>query len=200
MALVIPPDFWQASIPLKNEAVLRPAVITFGVNLTSYVDPTAQAPDDVLAAFSTGFESVIDPSVTVGPCSLFHYEAGGEGGSIIGTGDFVGTRVGNNSIPPQVAAIIRKRTSRAGRAGRGRFFLPWCVDRDDVQEDGNISSTEVPALQSAADDFLDALVGFNINMVILHDDGIVGSTTPNTVSSLSVDAHTGTQRRRNRRS
>lgn len=198
MALVIPPNFWQASLPLKNEAVLRPAVITFGVNLTSYVDPIAGAPDEILACFATGFESVIDPSVTFGPVSLFHYEAGGEGGSIVGDGSVVGTRVGNNSIPPQVAAIVRKRTARAGRAGRGRFFLPWCVDRDDVQEDGNISITEVPTLQAAADDFLDALVLSNINMVILHDDEITGSTTPNTVTSLSVDAHTGTQRRRNR--
>lgn len=198
MALVIPPGFWQATTPLRNEHLLRPAVITFGV---SEEDPE-RAPQDladaIFDAFMLGFQDRLDPSVTVGPVSIFSYQAGGEGGSVDGTESGPGTRSTNNAIPPQVAAIIRKRTVRAGRAGRGRFYLPWCLDRDDVQENGQIEGGERNALQTAADGFLAALVAADAPMHILHDDNISGVTNPNEVTSLTVESQTGTQRRRNR--
>lgn len=199
MALVIPEGYFQATIPLANSNLQRAAAITFGVSEAETPVPPADFADDVLAAFTQAFGDRIDPNVTIGPVSLFSYGPGGEGGSVVGTGTATGSRSGTNTTPPQVAVIFRKVTGRIGRPGRGRFFLPWAVDRDDVQEDGNISGDELGPLQDAADDFMLGLTAINSEMVLLHNDDVPGSTAPSTVSALRVQQRSGTQGRRNRR-
>lgn len=185
-------------VPIKNEFLLRSAAITFGVHAPDSPVPVDEIADAVLANFQASFQVRIDPSVTVGPAILTFDQAPGQRGSISGTDTFVGTRAGNNAIPPQIAAIVRKRTARVGRPGRGRFYLPWCLDRDDVQENGLIDPTERDLLQASAEAFLDDLETASTRMVVLHDEGIPGSTTPSAVTSLFVDPQSGTQRRRNR--
>lgn len=198
MALVIPAGYGQVLIPLKNEFVLRPAAITFGIQRPPEDPPWADVVDSVVNHFLDAYESRIDPSVTIGPGVVSITETGGITGSISGTVSGVGTRSTGNSIPPQIAAIVRKRTNRPGRAGRGRFFLPWCLDRDDVQEDGALDGGERNLLQTASVNFLAALETEGTRMFVLHTEGVALADTPTLVQSLDVDLQSGTQRRRNR--
>lgn len=198
MALVIPDGYFQALVPLDNTLVQRQAAITFGVSGPE----TPTEPDDianlVTLALADSIDTVLDPNVVIGPTTLTFDQGPGVRGSVTGNVTANGTRSTTNSTSPQIAAIFRKRTSRVGRPGRGRFFLPWAMDRDDVTEAGFISGDVLTGLQSAADALLTEFTAAGLGMVILHDETVPGSTAPSVVSSLSVDPQTGTQRRRNR--
>lgn len=198
MALVIPEGFFQASVPFVSEFVLRPAICTFGISEpTTPVTPAALA-DLVMVAVGDAIDPIIDPNVTMGPVTLTFDQAPGQRGSISGAVVRTGDRTTTNSTSPQIAAIFKKQTNRVGRPGRGRMFVPWAGDRDDVDEAGRWTNTWLDDLAIAAVNLLDNLQTIDASMVILHDEDVPGSTDPSTVTNLLADPQTGTQRRRNR--
>ncbi len=55
--------------------------------------------------------------------------------------EFPGT-VTDVQMPPQVAVLAKKVTGMSGRANRGRLYIPACLPRDDLGEDGKGLKTD----------------------------------------------------------
>lgn len=197
MALVIPDDHYQALIPFKHDRVTRSAAITFGVrHLPGTLSPTDLA-DNLLVNFSAGWLSAIDNEVTFGPVTLT-FDQGDQGrGSVTGSASATGGRSAVSTYSNS-AVLVRKQTDRVGRPGRGRCFLPWVTNQTNVDEVGVLSNAALTAMQTAADNWLAAMETDDIEMVILHDENVPGTTTPSLVTGLLVDPTIGTQRRRMR--
>lgn len=100
--------------------------------------------------------------------------------------------LGGAVAPPQVATLIGKSTGLAGRANRGRMYVPGVLDAD-VNDDGTFTTVRLNGLQAAANTFLGDLDTLEVPMVILHNDP---ADTPTTVNQLNVSAKVATQRRR----
>jgi hypothetical protein len=98
--------------------------------------------------------------------------------------------------------LIHKRTSRGGRRGRGRMYIPWASPTSDIGETGVVTSTRVTAAQSAINAWRTAVIAAAGPIVLLHRPSTPGTTHPSTpgppdeVSSLVVDPLVATQRRR----
>lgn len=86
-----------------------------------------------------------------------------------------GTRVAGELLPPQVSGIITKQTLGAGRAKRGRIYMPFPGEGD---------STD--AVPNAA--YIAALSAF----VPLVVSGVTAGVAPNTTSFLPVIYHRAT--------
>ena len=94
--------------------------------------------------------------------------------------------------PPQVAVLVQKISGLAGRANRGRFYIP--SPREATIDDGGfLDAGTLGTYQSQADSFLNDLSVAAIPMRILHTDPALA---PTVVSSLQVEAKVATQRRR----
>jgi hypothetical protein len=107
------------------------------------------------------------------------------------TGTIQGTSSGT-AVPPQVAVLIRKTTSMAGRWNRGRMYIPG-VNSASLGEDGTLEGSALANWQNAANGFLQACSSTGLDLVILHNDP---ARTPTPVESLVVQSLSATQRRR----
>jgi hypothetical protein len=92
--------------------------------------------------------------------------------------------------------LVHKGTARGGRRGRGRLFIPWCLNNSDIGEDGLIGTTSMSSRQSAMNVFLAKLATESVPMVLLHDQGLTAPGSPDAVTYLNVDKLISTQRRR----
>lgn len=199
MALIIPEGFAQVTIPLLHVGQSREAVVTFGVE-SNPISPTSEC-DAIFAVWEQEIGPLIDEGVIQGPCRATFGTASGEGLSVEGTDTFVAGGTASK-VPSNVALLVRKMTSRGGRRGRGRMYVPWLLNDSEVDDVGNVTGTFVAAAQVAFNQFLEGLAaaapaGPFAPMHILHSDG--GSTSPgspNEVTSLVVDPLVATQRRR----
>lgn len=100
-----------------------------------------------------------------------------------------------DSIPANCAVLIKKNTAAGGRRNRGRMYLPAvALQGSDVLPSGFLASGEAAARQTQFDGAITALAAFSILPVLFHSDG----GTPTAISSFSVEAQLGTQRRRMR--
>lgn len=190
MALLIPEGFAQVTIPFHHSGLARDAVITYGA--VSPDGNPAEA-DAHLEAFSGNI--TMDSEVTMGPVRLSVGTGSGEHLAVEGTTDSIGTSSGAR-LPANSALLVRKLTSRGGRRGRGRVFIPWRLEEGQVDELGLIGSVQLAAMQSELDAWYDDLVSRDIEMVLLHSTGESTPGAPNAVTSLSAVALIGTQRRR----
>jgi len=105
----------------------RPAYLTFGI------DPSGGTPQDAATAVMTAvctagsLITAFDNALTVTQVRV----SMGQDGSEDLVGMVAGTNTGSSakaSPPPNVAVLVHKVTARGGRRGRGRMFIPWCVD------------------------------------------------------------------------
>lgn len=124
--------------------------------------------------------------------------------------------------PSNVSLLVHKQTSRSGRRGRGRMFVPG-ITEDRVNQDGTIPGASLTAIQTAFTNFRTALgaapdvnvTGDAVVPVLFHGnttDTVVtrpSSTTvvrtvttgaagplPDDITGLTVDSRVATQRRR----
>jgi hypothetical protein len=199
MALVIPPDFFQAFIPYRHSGLARAAAVTIGIGTAPGVDDPQTVADDLLAAWESVWATPTDSQVTVGPVSLYFDQAGARG-SVQGGDTFQGTNNAGDTTPPQVAMILNKVTARVGRPGRGRMYLPWTAGDGDVTETGVLTGAAQPVFQAFADQIISAMDTAREGMypVILHNEGVPGGTTPSLITAFRVGNRSGTQGRRNR--
>jgi hypothetical protein len=124
----------------------------------------------------------------------------GEDGDPVYQGDFA-----MSAAPPNVAALVQKKTGFGGRGNRGRVYLPWSVNEGEVDEIGQLTAVARTALQTAVDLFYGTL-GVGSNMVIANRIYDLPWDNPNRqltalmigkpVTSLRVDGLVATQRRR----
>lgn len=180
---IIPPGFVEISIPLKNAALTRSAYVVFGCA------ETEGDPDPVVIAgavqniFATTLGAGIDNQVTIGPTRA---AIGQDGGDPI-VGFATGTAVGGSnieSLPPANAVVYRKNTATGGRRGRGFMYIPWQITRASVSEGGNIEASAVTSRTTAANNFLTALNGANLPMVLLHSPGVSAVPDPTPVTTM----------------
>lgn len=194
MADIIPPGYAQITIPVAHSAVSRAAAVVFGVDVSGQPDPDLLA-IAVQSRFVTAFASQIDSNCTIGPARSVVGQDGGE--NTQGSSDFTnpGTR-SSDSATPQIAVLLRKRSSRGGRRGQGRMYLPFALAESALSEGGIITSTTVTSLQTSCDTFMSGLQADSLDMVILHSVGLTTPGSPNVVTTLTVDPICATQRRR----
>lgn len=182
-------------------------MITFGVESDNYGGDYELLATDLNDEFDTTIGTRLDSAVAFGPVVLRVGQDGGENLVVSGTGSGTGNQT-QVSEPPNVAALIHKRTARGGRRGRGRMYLPWCLADADVDEAGVVLGATQVLLQTQCTNFLGHLTAgtgamtFAAAMVLLHSpsgDDVSSPTTPgdpNTVTTLTVDSLVATQRRR----
>lgn len=195
MADIIPPGFAQVTVPLRNAAVTRPAAVVFGVEVPSGgVDPDTFA-GSIQSLLIARFGPRIDNAVTIGPTRVAVGQDGGE--PVMGTAPTdAGGNGALNSVPPNVAVLLRKRTTRGGRRGQGRMYLPWAVDEGSVSESGALTGPTIDAWNLAGSGLLSDLAAADSAMVLLHSVGQTLPGSPNVVTSLTCDGLVATQRRR----
>lgn len=202
---IIPPGYGQMTIPISHGDVSRDAAVVFGVDMNAQVGSVSLV-NKILTDFTGEFAAVLDDAVTVGPGRLNVGQDGGESLVFIGSTTVVGTSA-QASMPSNVAVLLRKTSSRGGRRGRGRMFIPWALSDAAVDDTGHILGGVIANLQTRATDFLNNLtldlVGdLATPMVLLHTasgpevENPTATGLPNEVTALTVDGLIGSQRRR----
>lgn len=204
----IPTGYTAWSLQLSHLLLTRPSFVTGGLD-TSGVDMTdSGVRTGIAAALRAIFVPAMDESVTVGPTTfrvgpyppeaLIHVQTTTSAGA-----------ASRQSPPPNVALLIALHTSRGGRRGRGRLYVPWAVDRTDISEGGQVGSGSRAIWQTQIDSGIAALATNGTPLVVLHtfnegdagppvvapEDPDVGGA-PNEVLSATVANLISTQRRR----
>jgi hypothetical protein len=190
-----PPGFADCSYEFRQTSVTRPAYVTFGVDPVD-TDPAIICSQLQSAFLSAGsYKSILDSSVSL---TAIRVSLGTDGTadlvSVLGTAQVGG--VPGSFTPPNVAVLVHKQTSRGGRRGRGRMFLPWVTQTSNLDEGGVILPAVVTTLNAALLAWRVALNAANCPMVLLHGPGKTGMPAPDPVIGLSADRLIGTQRRR----
>lgn len=201
MAEVIIPDNCGLATSIWTMAgKTNPVTTTVGIHISADLDPT-----DVLGEYYNGWVisgGMCHPAQmgtvwTFEGCTMLYNEGGG-----VMVGVSAGTpTAGTVSAPQQMivssAALVQKRTARAGRHFRGRHYIPLLeVEEGSINAMGQIDSLQVTNLRSrmgiTADFWADS-VGWET--VLLHaSEDITPGFTP--ITSFTVAAKTATQRRR----
>jgi hypothetical protein len=182
---------------MQWQAASKTAAITFGVQ--SGTKSAGEVVDAVVTALgdTNGLKKLIDGEVTVRRIRASR--------GIAGPDDEVEDRAvaipfaaTGTALPANVSVLVHKRTSLAGRQGRGRLFLPWAVIGSNVNELGVINTVAANASQGYVTAFFAALVTGGVPMYLLHKaaGGPDFDVEPTRVTSLVLDPLVSTQRRR----
>lgn len=189
--MTIPAGYMQVTHILDGSATPRGGAVVLGFQPP--VDMTMQEVAVLtVEAFNqnvaVGFTTALNSSITrvkmgpdeTGPSADFSFTLSGTDGT--------------TSMPPQVAALVKKNTNEGGRAGRGRSFWPG-VSEADVNQAGAWGAGPLVANQDRWNDYMDQLALSGLTMVVFHSPG-APLTTPSVVTSLTLDGRVATQRRR----
>lgn len=204
MALLIPDGFAQITFPMFHASGGRPAAVTFGLDVSALPFVTPEFLDDLIIAWGSTIGSLMDAGTGTGPPVASVGTGTSEHLTVTGSSINEGGVTGD-TLPSAVAVLIKKVTTRGGRRGRGRMFVPWALRDDQVDDVGNISTSPLTNLQTAATDFLTELVaGVDLHnttpMVLLHEEeGSTAPGSPDPVVQFVVDPVVATQRRRQRK-
>ena len=200
MALIIPPGFMQVVFRHEFTGDDEEMFCTFGFDLGDWSGTNEEA---------VTFVSQRWGDWVLGFCSnqLVHTYATGyigqDGADPLVVDGVPQDAVGGDSsetLPPNCAYLVRKKTGLGGRRGRGRFYVP-CPDETQVDRNGAIAGAWLTAIQTNLDDMMEAWgttagLGF-VTPVILHrSEGEGIEPAPTVVTLLEVDGHIATQRRR----
>lgn len=198
MSVIIPPGFAQVSIEHWLTAYNRPAVTTWGIELSGgATDPDVVAQQQ-WSIYAANMGPQIDSTVTIRDCRVAIGQDGGDPILGFSTGTTAGGRSAE-STPPALALMITKRTNSGGRRGRGRIYIPWALADTAVAENGAIAGAALTAWGNAASAWLSTLATANRDMVVLHGSGLTVPPAPTPVVSLVVNPTIRTQRRRQAR-
>lgn len=105
----------------------------------------------------------------------------------------VGT-VAASELPQNVALLVKKQTNLAGRAHRGRCYLPPFVGEVNVSPQGMIDAGTLAAKQGNLTSFLTAMAVADLRLFLLHSEG--SALSPDLIVALTLDHKIATQRRR----
>lgn len=205
MAVIIPPQYANVSMWFSREGDAEEMAITFGVNGTNATDLEA-IPEGVAVAWLDAYPATdLNAGMTFRRVTARIGQDGGEPLSVEHQVNSAGTNTGL-MLPQNTAMLVRKNTSRGGRRGRGRLYLPWTFESD-VDNVGRINDTSAAGIQSNLTAFLTnlstgapSLPSGPIPMVLLHEAlGGTAPGSPDVVTSLALQQIVATQRRRLRR-
>jgi hypothetical protein len=191
-------------ILLTHSISTRKSEITFAV-IDGDVAGAQDVADDVMGSFNSNMRGVFDNEVVCGP-TLVTLGDGTSTPSIATSAAALlnGTAVIPNSLPPNVALLVKKATAFGGRRNRGRMFLPWCLDGTSINEGGTVAPAGVTAIQALVNAWLADLTAVNVPMIIanrvfntpLPPHHVVDIDAGHVVTSLTVENLVATQRRR----
>lgn len=192
-----PNGFANCSVRIQLTGFTRPAFVTFGVEDNTGFDPTGLA-DVVRDAWlaTVSMNSQLDSSTTATEFTVRVGQPAGDDavGSVSST--VVGGRA-LNSGPPSQSVLIHKRTARAGRAGRGRLFMPWWgLTAGELPDNGLIATAQLNTMNATVDTWLAAHTAASAPLVLLHPTPSTPVRIPDLITDLSVDPLISTQRRR----
>lgn len=200
---IIPPGYAELVIPHRHPLLARSALITMGIQLNDVPD-FAGVNFMQLAYTDNVFAVLGDSQVIVGPSYVRVGQDGGEALTVTGTATYTGSTGTSAAINAGQALLVHKLSSRGGRRGKGRMYVPWVIEEGNVDDVGRLAPSTLSGAQGVMDDFLTALNAVTEvdAMVLLHSpsgEGVANPTPPglpNVVNSLLVDAIVGSQRRR----
>lgn len=203
MALVIPQGYAQCSIEITNSGDPQPWYVTHGIDVTGVGGDYIVAGENVAGAFGEAWGTFLRPSSRV---TGVYLTIGSDGGNytlyVTPSVAIVGTSTAEK-LPQNCAYLVQKITTRPGRAGKGRCFLPGIAPETSVDDVGVLTSGAITSAQASCDEWLEGLDGgysaVSTPMVLLHNAGIPGGSTPTPVTALRIDSRIATQRRRLRR-
>lgn len=196
MGVLIPVNYAMVALKFSVTGGRAPMFTTFGVNAgTNDAEEVALAVDDavvdsswfIAAAMFISYrlDSIVVTRMTsTGPLGFEH------------TVNRQGTIPTSLPTPNNCALLVRKVTSRGGRRGRGRMFVPPCSISDaNVDGVGVIGTTQLVDQGTKAGNFKLALATNGVPMFLLHSHP---DDAPDEVTSLSVQQLMATQRKRMR--
>lgn len=185
----LPVGFVYAAIRIDGPSPADPAVVTFGCS-----DDGTSAPDNLAEAifhqFADNFDDEVCEDYAFLDCAIKLNRSGP-----IRDGYFADSQAGletTNPVAPQVCVLIKKTTGFAGRAYRGRMYLPG-APVSDFDFSGTLIGASQSAWQSSADDFFNGMAGLGLDLHLLHNSPLID---PTPITNLVVDGRMATQRRR----
>lgn len=158
---------------------------------------------DVADAFETSFDLLDPTSITADWTYLGYAATYNWVGTLYGVEapqNIVGTLAQQN-LPPNTAYLVKKSTGLAGRANRGRVYVPpYEISEGTIDNSGYLSGAGQALRQASWNTFLaavEAITPGNTTLQLLHTSTLV-DPTPNstTVTAVTVDGRVATQRRR----
>lgn len=197
MGVIIPTGFGLAKLKFKQLGASEDMIVTWGFDGDVAEVPATDAAEIHAIMVATG-----RPCAAVQFSSLWRFN----GVDVIrqtATGPISGSSTGYmnggtslSTAPPNTALLLRKNTARGGRMGKGRCFLPplWIAENN-LDEYGAWAGSNISTAQALWDSALTALLASDCPPVLLHSDG----STPNAITSWTLQGTAATQRRRMRR-
>jgi hypothetical protein len=199
MTVVIPPDFAEVSIELRNEGDPDSWYVTWGIDITAGSSDYNMAAVKCGTVFSQAFKADLTPRTTIVGAHLRIGQADGPPLVVFQPNGDVGTSSGAH-LPQNCALLVTKITPLGGRRGKGRMFLPGVLVDSAVNEVGVIQTDVLVALQSDCDVLYnglgDELQGGPLPMVLLHNDGLTEAPGPTVITGLQAKGTISTQRGR----
>lgn len=189
---VIPLGMAQVNLRFSGVSVPRGAQLTFGVDagvLPTAVDVAETVTECItssqLISFLTSATKLTGILVKMGPNET--------GQMYEGAINFSGG-TGGDTMPPQVALLVRKGTEHGGRKAQGRWFIPGMPEAGSTAG-GVWAGSYIEDAQDNLTNFLNALRTQAVPMVLLHSRAESG-VPPYPVETLVAQATMATQRRR----
>ena len=195
MAYVVDQDFrWSIEMTWDSE----PFVVTGAIFADSVTNTTVVA-QAVAEAFgvTNGFSKIQTNEIIYTKCSA--YELAGlqaPGENFFATADHLSGANSSPAVSPQVALIYKLLTGLAGRANRGRLFLPG-VTQAYISDPPTRWGSAQTDIVNAYNNFSAALVGKSPSMIPTVNSRHQKKNIP--ITSFPYNVVFGTQRRRSER-
>lgn len=205
MSIIIPTGFANVSLNFNCAGRPRNYAVTFGVQNT--VVPAT--PDGLALIIDGAFTSGGAPFASLANCLDSYTYLGVTLTLMTGTGPMPGAHANSltgtasaGASPGNVAYLVRKTTTRGGKAGRGRIFAPpFNLAEGSIDSAGLLAGGTIAALTTQWQNFQLNLATAGCAMQLLHGPNKAGLPIPppDLVTFLAVENQVATQRRRMRR-
>jgi hypothetical protein len=204
MSVIIPIGYANVALNFQVAGRSRQYAITFGIR----PDVGLTNPDGMATLVDGAFTSTGSPGQSAANILDSYTYLGVTLTYMSGTGAFPGTHshvltgtATAGGMPPNAAYLVRKVTSRGGRQGRGRMYVPpFNLSEISVDSAGFMSPATAANLSNQYEEFRNSMVTAGVTMVLLHDTPKSGVLpAPDTVNTLVVEQSVATQKRRIRR-
>ena len=197
--------------PLQLGTLSRTAHLTLAFADTAA--QTAQAcADAIQGAFNASLADALSDLVTIPPPTVKRGDGTTTPAVAVASGGSSSGGTDMSPLPsPNIACLLKKITSLAGRENRGRTYLPWAFGEAGISDTGLLGGGQVTAVQDAADEFLTLVAAADLPMVICNRTITTNPTPPPAtyisayvtgavVTQWTLEAYAATQRRRMPRS
>ena len=156
MPLHIPAGMGSAAFIVSGSAGTPNYVTTLGIDLTDAEGAWVHASDMINACYKNAFRAVMNSAYKLEDVLLTISDGTNLGSVSSSTAAWAGA---NSGTPAAIsmAPIMRKQTTVIGRQGKGRMFLPGMLNGGAANSSGDLPSTFLATMNTAAGHFWDYL-------------------------------------------